>query len=257
MCKVILINMKFRTIYFLLIMLLFVSADAGIKAQADASVILRKMDDVMLAVKDKTVTVRMVLLNIKSQKEKVKEATLMQKGSATKLFRYTAPPSDAGIATLTLPNKEVYLYLPMFKKPKKITNLAESNAMNKSDFSIEEMATKAYSDAYTPELLEENDATITIDLRAKDEETMVKHIVVHINKDHYYPEQFDFYDKKDQVVKKSLYHHIKIDGLWVADTVSMKDLKKNHMTTLYMTDIKINQGLKDDLFTVENMTVAE
>ena len=94
--------MKMKTILFSLLTLLLIFAHAGIKAQADASAILRKMDDVMLAVKDKTVAVKMVMLNLKSQKEKVKEATLTQKGSAMKLFRYTAPESDAGIATLTL-----------------------------------------------------------------------------------------------------------------------------------------------------------
>lgn len=246
-----------KTILFTLLTLFLIFSPAGIKAQADASAILRKMDDVMLAVKDKTVTVKMVMLNLKSQKEKVKEATLTQKGSAMKLFRYTAPSSDAGIATLTLPNREVYLYLPMFKKPKKITNLAESSAINKSDFSIEELAIKPYSDVYTPTLLSSDNGIFALDLITTDDDIAVKHIVVHINKEHYYPEQFDFYDKNDQLVKKSVYHHIEVNGFWVADTVSMENLKKSHKTTLYMTDIKINQGLKDELFTVENMVVTD
>ncbi len=249
--------MILKTIYQTLIILFIFLGITTLNAQADASAILRKMDDVMLAVKDKTVTVKMVMLNMKSQKEKVKEATLTQKGSAMKLFRYTAPESDAGIATLTLPNGEVYLYLPMFKKPKKITNLAESSAINKSDFSIEELATKPYSDVYTSTLLTSDNGIFTLDLLTTDDDVAVQHIVVHINKEHYYPEQFDFYDKKDQLVKKSVYHHIKVNGLWVADTVSMENLKKSHKTTLYMTDIKINQGLKDELFTVENMVVTE
>ncbi len=249
--------MPAKTILLSLLTFCLVSANGAICAQEDASSILKKMDDVIFAVKDKTVTVKMVMLNMKSQKEKIKEATLMQKGVATKLFRYTAPPSDAGIATLTLPNKEVYLYLPMFKKPKKITNLAESNALNKSDFSIEDMATEPYSVVYTPVLLNSDNNTYTIDLQPKDESSSSRHLVVHIHKEHYYPEQFDFYDKKDRVVKKALYLYVKIDDLWVTETVSMEDLKKRHKTTLYMTDIVINQGLKDELFTVENMVITE
>jgi outer membrane lipoprotein-sorting protein len=82
-------------------------------------------------------------------------------------------------------------------------------------------------------------------------------MVVQVNKEHYYPEQFDFYDKKGNVVKRQLYHHIQVSGHWVADTVSMEDLKRSHKTTLHMSDIKINQGLKDELFTVENMVLKD
>jgi outer membrane lipoprotein-sorting protein len=249
--------MKTKNSLLALLTYLLFFGNFSVKAQTDASSILGKMDEVLLSVKDKTVNVKMVLINLKSQKEKTKEAILMQKGPGMKLFRYTAPSSDSGITTLTLPNKEVYLYLPMFKKPKKITNLAESNAMNKSDFSIEEMATKPYSEEYTPELLSTSNTTYTIKLRPKDEKSSARHLVVHINKENYYPEQFDFYDKKDLMVKKSIYHHIKVNGFWVADTVSMEDLKKKHKTTLYMTDININQGLKDELFTRENMVVVD
>ena len=45
----------------------------------------------------------------------------------------------------------------------------------------------------------------------------------------------------------------KIEGLWVANRVNMQNIKKRHKTTIIMTDIKINQGLKDDEFTVEKL----
>jgi len=249
--------MKMKTILISLLTLFFIYGNSSVHAQADAITILKKMDDVIFAIKDKTVVVKMVMLNMKTQKEKVKEAALIQKGPAMKLFRYTAPSSDAGITTLTLPNKEIYLYLPMFKKPKKITNLAESGAVNKSDFSIEEMATQQYSEVYVPKLIASEGATFKLDLRPMDESQSVRRIVVYVNKENYYPEQFDFYNKKGQVYKTSMYHHINLSWYWVADVVSMQDLKKNHKTTLYMSDIKINQGLKDDLFTVENMVPTD
>jgi hypothetical protein len=33
----------------------------------------------------------------------------------------------------------------------------------------------------------------------------------------------------------------------------MKDIKKKHKPKLLKTNIKINQGLKDDIFTVDNL----
>jgi hypothetical protein len=35
----------------------------------------------------------------------------------------------------------------------------------------------------------------------------------------------------------------------------MTDLKKEHSTKIIMTDIKFDQGLGDDVFTVENLKV--
>ena len=226
-------------------------------AQTDANAILKKMDATIFAIKDKTVNIKMVMVNLKSGKEKEKQAILMQKGTQMKLFRYVYPASDSGIATLSLPNGEIYLYLPLFKKPKKITNLAESNAFNSSDFSIEDMATSAYADKYTPSLKSSSGTNYVLDLTPKISNTSYKHLVVYINKQNFYPEKFEFYDKKNVMVKTSKYHHVKINGFWIADRVSMEDLKKMHKTTLYMSDIKLNQGLSDDLFTLENLVGEE
>ncbi len=225
---------------------------AGI-AQTDASHLLKKMDETVFAIKDKTVNIKMVMVNLKSKKEKIKKAILIQKGTNMKLFRYIYPQSDSGIATLSLPNDEIYLYLPLFKKPKKITNLAESNAFNQSDFSVEDMATKAYSEKYTAVLKNTNATTFEVDLKPKSDNTSYSHIVVYINKENYYPEKFDFYNRKNQLVKKATYHYVKISGFWIADVVTMQDLKKSHKTTIYMSNIKLNQGLSDDLFTLENL----
>ena len=73
-----------------------------------------------------------------------------------KLYRYTKPESQAGIATLTLPNSVMWLYLPAFGKPKKISMLTKDSSFNNTDFSYEDMATTPYADRFTPELIETN-----------------------------------------------------------------------------------------------------
>jgi outer membrane lipoprotein-sorting protein len=238
-----------------IIILIFFSliSSLSVVGQTDAEQLLIKMDKTVFAAKDKSSNIKMVMINLKTEKEKTKKAVMLQKGADTKLFRYTFPKSDSGIATLSLPNNEIYLYLPLFKKPKKITNLAEKNAFNNSDFSVSDMATKSYAENYTGELISTNEYTYAIDLKPKSEDSPYSHMVVHINKEYFYPEQFDYYDKKNQMVKKATYNYIKIQSFWISDEVAMEDLKKNHKTIIYMSDIKINQGLKDELFTLENL----
>jgi outer membrane lipoprotein-sorting protein len=232
-----------------LIVLVFVTT--VVNAQ-DTKTILLKMDRTIFAIKDKKVDVEMIMINLKNNKQKVKKAVLMQKGTDKKIFRYTEPKSDAGIATLSLPNGEVYLYLPMFKKPKKITNLAQKNSFNQSDFSLKDMATRPYSDEYIPSKISTSSKQYVLKLKPKDTNAAYSHLVVYINKSYFYPEKFEYF-KAGQKVKESVYKYKKIGNYWVANSVSMKDIKKQHMTKLLMTNIKINQGLKDDIFTVDNL----
>jgi len=252
----IVIQLPMKTKNLRVILLFFSMIFGGLFAngQTDADQIIKKMDATVFAVKDKEAHIKMVMVNLKTNKKKIKEAIIIQKGSDRKLFRYTFPKSDSGIATLSLPNNEIYLYLPLFKKPKKITNLAQKNAFNKSDFSVSDMATKAYSEKYSAQLISTNDTVFIVDLKPKSDDPAYSHLVAYINKKNYYPVQFDYYDSKNQFVKKSTYRYIKVSGYWISDVAAMEDLKKNHKTTIYMSDIKINQGLKDDLFTLENLS---
>ena len=91
----------------------------------DADEILAKMDKLMFSAKDRQGKVKIILTN-KAGKEKIREAEMMQKGTDKRLYRYTAPESQQGIATLSLPDGVMWLYMPAFGKPKKISLLAKS-----------------------------------------------------------------------------------------------------------------------------------
>ena len=237
-----------------LIILISFFVFAGINGKSqNASEILSKMDNTILAVKDKVANVQMEMTNLNNGKGNMKRATLMQKGADKKIFRYTYPNSDKGIATLTLPGV-VYLYMPMFKKPKKITNMAQSNAFNKTDFSLSDAALMPYSKHFTPELSETTETDYVLDLKPKKKIHDYSRLVVYVNKAHYYPDKIEYFDPKGKKFKEADYKYKKIGKYWVADMIAMTNLKKNHRTVLKMTDLKLNQGLTDDDFTVEKIT---
>lgn len=234
-----------------IIILLTVFLGFTVKAQ-DANKILSKVDNTILAVKDKTADIEMEMTNTNTGKGSLKKAVLMQKGADKKIFRYTFPKSDKGIATLTLPG-QVYLYLPMFKKPKKITNMAQSNAFNKSDFSLADSGLLPYAKHFNAKIQGENQTSYVLDLTPKKEIEQYSHLVMTVNKKYYYPEKIEYFDKSGKKQKAADYKYKKIGKYWVADVVTMKDFQRQHKTTIKMTNIKINQGLKDSDFTVEKL----
>jgi outer membrane lipoprotein-sorting protein len=134
-----------------------------------------------------------------------------------------------------------------------VTNLAESGVFNNSDFSINDMANQTYSEKYIPRKLPDENGQFVLYLTPTNEKPDWNHVVVYIDQQHYYPVRFDYYNQQNEVEKQALYQYTKIGNYWVAEQVSMEDRKKEHKTTLLMSDIKVNTGLDDNIFTLDNL----
>jgi outer membrane lipoprotein-sorting protein len=238
--------------------LVLITMSAGIVegASQDAAEILAKMDNIIIAPKDKEGKVSIILID-KNGKEKVREAQLLQKGPDKKLYRYTKPESQAGIATLTLPNSVMWLYLPAFGKPKRISMLTKDSSFNNTDFSYEDMTTTPFADRFSPELLESSDSIYLLKLLPKSGKSNYSKIIARINKENGYAETMEFYDLKGKKFKEAVYRYEKIGKYWNAEEVIMKDLEKNHSTKILISEVKFDQGLSDDIFLVEKMKPAE
>ncbi len=235
------------------VILAFFISSYGISSYAqDAVSILWKVDKVIFAPRDKQGKVKMILKD-KSGNEKVRGAIMMQKGIDKKLYRYTQPESQVGVATLTLPGDETWLYMPAFGKPKKIDLLAKSQAFTGTDFSYEDMEPRTYSDRFIPKLLEAGQTEYVLELVPKSAQSEYSRVVAHINKANSYPVLLEYYDKQKKKIKEASYVFEKIGPYWNAKEVTMTDLRKSHSTRTLMSDVKFDQGLSDELFTVEKL----
>ena len=235
---------------FLMILALF----AGVMnaSSQDAKAILENMDKIIFAPKDKQGKVT-IILSDKEGKEKVREATMLQKGRDKKLYRYTKPESQAGIATLSLPDDVMWLYMPAFEKPKKISMLSKSQAFTGTDFSYEDMLTTPYSDRYTPNLLQSEQDAYVLQMTPKSTKSAYSKIIVRINKKYGYPVKMEYYNGKGKKFKDASYRYEKIGNYWNAAEVIMKDLEKNHTTKILLREVKFDQGLSDNFFTPEKL----
>lgn len=241
---------RIRNICYLIILL--ISSLITSSSAQDADAILEKMDYIVNAPRDKEGTVKIILID-KSGKEKVREAEMLQKGPHKKLYRYTKPESQAGIATLTLPDNIMWLYLPALGKPKKISMLTKDSSFNNTDFSYEDMATTPYAERFTPELLESSGDSYVLKLVPKAGKSNYSKIIAKISKPNGYVETMDIYDLKGKKFKEAAYKYEMIGKYWNASEVVMTDLEKNHSTKILVSDVKFDQGLSDDIFLVENL----
>ena len=217
----------------------------------DASPILKKMDDVMYSPKDMTGKNKIVLID-KNGKQEIREATIQQKGNDKRIFRFTSPASQVGIAVLSLPNDIMYLFLPAFGKERRISTSVKSQNFAGTDFSYDDMEAKPYSEKYTPKLLKTEGNVFVLELTPKGQSDYSK-IIVNVNKTNFYPESMEYYDKGNTKIKEAKYTFKKVGNYWNASEIEMSDLKKNHKTKMQMSDVKYDQGLTDDDFSVRKL----
>ena len=225
---------------------------AGIAKAQDALEILKKMDDVMYSPKDITADIKIIIID-KNGKEKVREAKTIQKGTNKRLFRFTAPASQAGIATLSLPNNVMYVYLPSFGKERRISSSVKSQKFAGTDFTYDDMEAKPYAEKYVPKLLKTEANDYVLELKPKSQKSQYSKIIVTINKPDFYPEKMVYYDKGNNKIKEATYQFERIGKYWNAKEIKLTDLKKNHVTKMLMSNVKYDQGLSDDEFTVRKL----
>ena len=241
-------NLKCLAIYSVIILFNY----SPLQAQS-AEVLLQNMDLLIAAPKDKEASVLMVITD-KSGKENKREASLKQKGKFKKLYRYTKPEKQAGIATLSLPDGIIWLYMPAFGKAIRISLLSKSQAFTGTDFSQEDMSGIPYSDRYNPTIINANNPDFYIlELTPKTKKTKYSKIILTMDKTNYYPIKMEFFNKSNNYFKLATYTYKKKNNYWYAKEVIMTSVLKKHSTSILLTDVKFDQGLDDEIFTVENL----
>lgn len=220
----------------------------------NAKEILKKTDDVTYAAKDQQLDIKIILID-KAGKESIREAKTMQKGSSMRLFRFTSPASQAGIAMLSLPNDVMYLYLPAFGKERRIASHVKNQKFAGTDFSYDNMESKPFSDKYDAISVKTEGDFYIVEMTPKaGQASDYSKLIANIYKSNYYLKKVDFYDKKGEKMKTLDNEKVeKIGNYWTATDFTMTDIKANHKTRMIFSNIKYDSNLSDDEFSVRKL----
>lgn len=78
-------------------------------------------------------------------------------------------------------------------------------------------------------------------------------IGVNVNRNEFYPEAMESYDRGNNKIKTAQYTFKKTDNYWNSSDVEMTNLKTGRKTSMQMSYIKYDTGLTDDDFTVRKL----
>ena len=205
----------------------------------------------------------------KNGKRRIREVTYwkIERGDEDKsLMYFRKPASDKGTSFLTWEHKnkddDQWLYLPAFKRVRRISASEKHKSFMGTDFSYNDMSSP-HPDEFVHKLLGEEKVdgkdcylvesihkTYTGDKAYENKKRyQYSRMISFIRKDNYMLIKARFFDKKGRECKVFHAREIKkVDGIWTAILMEMKKLKTGHRTIFTLSEIRYNTGLKDSFF---------
>ena len=210
--------------------------------------------------------------------EKTKEFTLWRKVQSdlvhnSTLTRFHAPAEVRNEGILIIENasgrNDVLMYLPTFKKVRRVESQQQSGSFMGSVFSYSDIATPHVEDYTYKQIKEEKCPTteaqavtcsvieclpVSDDIK---ERTGYSKSVLWFRQDNYMGVHAEYYDLTGDFFKRLDATEIKMvdpkNKKWLAHSLSIQSLKTKEYTHLQFTKVKVNSGISDSVFTQQNL----
>jgi len=245
--------MKKHILFCMTVVGLLLLSNMQIQAQEktlEAGEILARVDNVVNAPKDQDLKVKLILTD-KNGEEKVREMLMIQKGFDKRLVKFLSPADQKGIGVLSLPDDIMYLYLPAFKKVRRIASHVKNTKFAGTDFTYEDMEAVRYADKWIPHLSGKEDNSYILQLTPKEgSKSDYAKLVMWVRSDIFYPTKIEHYDKGGRLCKVMTRGNIeKVNDYWVSKESEMEDIKAKHKSKMMLVDVKYDVGLINEMFT--------
>lgn len=203
----------------------------------------------------------MVLINKKGKTRSSSLRSITKDGGKKQIVWFLSPKDDKGVAFLKIEhdNKddEMRMWLPAFKKVRRISSKKRSDSFMGSDMSYEDMTNRELNE-YTynllgDELISDQICYVLEIIPNPDIKTEYSKHIVWITKDDLLPIREKSFDKSGILLKEKSMEFIKIKGYHTLETITVKDVQKEHRTVVTFENIELDTDETDKLFHEKNL----
>lgn len=213
------------------------------------------------------------------QTERVKEFIWWRKLRAdhlrfNTLTRFKLPAEIKGEGILFLEQdkdqNEVLMYLPAFKKIRRVESQQQSGSFMGSEFSYSDIAMPHASDYEHTLIRQENCGTgpelkglmcYVVESKPATEEvrsrTGYSSTRAWVRSDNFMLAKAEYKNLEGELIKKLEASEIKVvdaaQKKWMAHSLRIENTKNGHFTLLQFRQVKVNQGIEDSIFTNQNL----
>jgi outer membrane lipoprotein-sorting protein len=216
--------------------------------------VLQKVDTAMNNFTDGTFESKLRVLEPNGQAREY-GFTTYQKVPDKRLVRFSSPGDVKGMGVLVENRETMYVFLPGFQKIRRVgTHVNNTNFMG-SDFAYEDMAQTAFSHAYDAKLVGQDDKSWQLELTPKTPGGDYTKIKMWVDKTANQPTKMEYYDASGKKLKTQERVDYKLEnGHYNPAKVIITDHRRNdHKSEIDFLGVKLNSGLKDDLFTQRSL----
>ena len=215
--------------------------------------VLRHADDVLHAAKDLVATSSMTI-TAKGGAKSERTLQLWQKGTDRRMIKFLSPAAQKGIGFLSLPGDNMSLYLPAYKKVRRIAAHVKNGKFAGTDYSYEDLEAKRYAELWTPTIKQQQGGEYVLVLTPKPgTQSDYSELEIHVRASDWYPTEVVFYRKGEQVKRMTATDVRPEKGVLMAHRTEMRDLKSGSVTTMQVQKVEVDSGLADDVFTDRNL----
>lgn len=179
-------------------------------------------------------------------------------------IEFLEPADVSRVRFLTIARKkgddEQRLYLPALGKVRRISSSNKDGKFMGSDLFYYDLEDQEYEDfiyKYIEDTSYNNIECHIIEMNPVDDDAPYSKQAAWISKKDFFIYKIECFDKKgtQSKIKTIVFMDIKnYNGVLIAERIVVDNHKENHKTLLQRRNIKISIGLKDDIFTVQNLT---
>ncbi|MFQ6609219.1 MAG: outer membrane lipoprotein-sorting protein [Fidelibacterota bacterium] len=212
--------------------------------------------------KDMKSDMTMILTNSKGQTRTSTLRMVSKDGGKKQILWFISPADDKGVSFLKIEHDdkddELRLWLPAFKKVRRISANKKSEAFMGSDLSYEDMTNRDldendYQLLKDDELILENHCYVLQTIPRGEAESEYSKHVTWIAKDGMYPVKEESYDSGGKLLKAKTFLYKKDGDYWVPSEIYVENIQKIHNTRLNFENIRLDTNVDDGLFQEKNL----
>ena len=222
---------------------------------------IAKMVDEKPTPRDMVNTTNMVLTNSKG---KTRTNVMMSRsidGNKKQIIWFLEPKDDRGVAFLKIEHNnkddEMRMWLPAFKKVRRISSKRKGDAFMGSDLSYEDLTSRDLNE-YTYKRLDDElvNGTQCFVLESKPNTSAKSSYSKHISwidQGSLTIVQEHSFDKRGKLKKEKYFQHNKLKDYYVMNQIRVKDVQKQHTTEVTFESLEVDTGINPALFQEKNL----
>ena len=198
----------------------------------------------------------MILTNSKGKTRTHKMISKSKNGSEKQIIWFMEPKDDRGIAFLKIEHEnkddEMRMWLPAFKKVRRISSKKKSDSFMGSDLSFEDLSNRRLNSNDYKRLEDAKwlgrDCYVLETVPKKESKSNYVRHVSWIDKKHKNVLKEQSFNKKNKLEKEKHFSYETRGKYQLIKKVSVENLLEKHATEITFSDIVINSGISDKLF---------